>query len=98
MVILDNYVSHKSAKVTATAENLGIYLVYLPPYSPDLNPEEYIWKSLKRRLSTVFVKNIDTMKALIKETWDELSSSLNFADDWIATFLMKDSIYSELCN
>ncbi|OFV67252.1 MAG: DDE endonuclease [Candidatus Syntrophoarchaeum caldarius] len=28
-----------------------MYLVYLPPYSPDLNPIEFIWKSIKRRFS-----------------------------------------------
>jgi transposase len=56
VVIWDNYLSHKSAKVKAAAVKLGIYLVYLPPYSPDLNPEEYLWKSMKRELSKDFIK------------------------------------------
>jgi transposase len=33
------------------AKELNMNLVYLPPYSPDLNPIEYIWKSVKRVLS-----------------------------------------------
>lgn len=98
VIILDNYASHKSAKVTATAKSLGIHLVYLPAYSPDLNPEEYLWKSLKRQLSAVFIKNIDEMKSLIKKAWDELSSNLGFAKHWIAEFLTMESAYSELCN
>ena len=38
IVILDNYSSHISEQVARTAQELGIYLVFLPPYSPDLNP------------------------------------------------------------
>lgn len=49
LVILDNFSSHKAKTVQKTAEGLGITLVYLPPYSPNLNPIEYIWKALKRK-------------------------------------------------
>jgi putative transposase len=34
--------------VTKEAERLRIELVFLPPYSPDLNPIEYVWKSIKK--------------------------------------------------
>ena len=47
MIIIDNFSSHKSGLVRQTAKELGIYLVYLPPYSPNLNPIEFIWKSIK---------------------------------------------------
>ncbi|HIK36499.1 MAG TPA: transposase [Geminocystis sp. M7585_C2015_104] len=36
VVILDNFASHRSSKVRERANALGIVLVYLPPYSPDL--------------------------------------------------------------
>jgi putative transposase len=49
--ILDNFSSHKSGTVKKEAEELCIYLLYLPPYSPDLNPIEFIWKSVKRVIS-----------------------------------------------
>jgi len=51
VVIWDNARVHWSRKVRITAEQLGIKLVYLPPYSPDLNPIEFIWKSIKREIS-----------------------------------------------
>ena len=51
VVIWDNARVHWSRKVRTTAEKLGIKLVYLPPYSPDLNPIEFIWKSIKREIS-----------------------------------------------
>ena len=46
IVILDNFSSHKSKEVQDSAEERDIKLVYLPPYSPDLNPIEFIWKTV----------------------------------------------------
>ena len=43
-VIWDNARYHRNAEVTEFAKNLGIKLHYLPPYSPNLNPVERIWK------------------------------------------------------
>ena len=45
-------------EVKAEAERLGIELVFLPPYSLELNPIEYIWKSIKKVISTTFVQNV----------------------------------------
>ncbi len=50
-------VAHKCKFVKQKAAELDIYPVYLPPYSPQLNPIEYIWIKYKKRLSLVFVKN-----------------------------------------
>ncbi|MEW6007010.1 MAG: transposase [bacterium] len=58
VLVIDNFSSHKSVIVKELAQELGIYLVYLPSYSPDLNPIEYIWKSIKRLLSLIFVKDL----------------------------------------
>ena len=67
VVVIDNFRTHKSTLVKEKAKELGIYLVYLPPYSPDLNPSEYIWRSIKRMLSLVFVKSLDDMKTVISD-------------------------------
>lgn len=65
--ILDNFPSHKSEVVREKAKELGIYLIYLPPYPPDLNPIEFIWKSVKRVISLKLIKRIDELKAVIKK-------------------------------
>jgi putative transposase len=65
VAIIDNLPSHKSKLVRQNAKELDIYLVYLPPYSPDLNPIEFIWKSIKRVLSISFASNLDEMKQII---------------------------------
>ncbi len=95
VAVIDNFRSHKSELVKDKAIELGIYLVYLPPYSPDLNPIEYIWKSIKRILSLIFAKNLDDMKNIISQGWDEFSKCLSYAEGWINKFL-KGDIYIKL--
>lgn len=46
-LVLDNYSTHKSKFIKEIAEILNIILIYLPPYSPHLNPIEQIWRILK---------------------------------------------------
>lgn len=47
-VIMDNVSFHKSPKTKELIEKAGCKLLYLPPYSPDLNPIEKFWANLKK--------------------------------------------------
>lgn len=47
VVIWDNATFHKSTKLADTLASAGIGLLFLPPYSPDLNPIEHFWAWLK---------------------------------------------------
>lgn len=49
--ILDNAGYHKSKEVKAFAKELNIELHYLPPYSPNLNPIERLWKIMHEQVS-----------------------------------------------
>jgi transposase len=97
VVLIDNFSSHKSTIVKDIAKKEGIYLVYIPKYSPDLNPIEYIWKSIKRVISLTFVKTEDELKDLIEKNFKEFSKSLSFAAGWIRIFLFGTEFYHMLC-
>ncbi len=49
---MDNTTIHKSPKVKEAIEKAGCKLVYLPPYSPDLNPIEHFWRHLKLKIAS----------------------------------------------
>ena len=87
ILILDNFRSHIANATMVQAFRLDIDLVFLPPYSPDLNPIEYIWKSVKRVISDKFVKCLEDMRMIISRSFLDCSSRLSFARSWIAKFL-----------
>jgi len=47
---MDNASFHREAKLQELAEKAGIRVLFLPAYSPDLNPIEKSWANMKRRL------------------------------------------------
>jgi len=49
-LVMDNARYNRAKKVKELAEELGIILVYLPPYSPNLNPIERLWKFFKKKV------------------------------------------------
>lgn len=65
IVILDNLASHKVAGVREAIEAHGASLVYLPPYSPDLNPIEQAFAKLKALLRKIAARTVSAL-------WDAL--------------------------
>ena len=55
-VILDNATFHKSEKTKQLIENDGCKVIFLPPYSPDLNPIETFWANLKRKIKSLITQ------------------------------------------
>lgn len=91
IIVLDNFRSHRAKDTLSFAAAHDIELVYLPAYSPDLNPIEFIWKTIKRVISCNFVKDIVHMKNMIAETFMMHSAKLSFAKSWIEKFLTDKS-------
>ncbi len=50
VVVMDNASFHKSARIQQLIEQAGCELLFLPPYSPDLNKIEKFWARLKHYL------------------------------------------------
>ncbi|RZB32222.1 MAG: hypothetical protein AEth_00545 [Candidatus Argoarchaeum ethanivorans] len=87
VIILDNFSSHRAKDTTKFTEENGIVLVFLPPYSPDLNPIEFIWKSIKKVISREFIVDLNHMKEIISDKFRKYSSQISFAKGWIEKFI-----------
>jgi putative transposase len=86
MIVLDNSKTHHSKITIKKAEQLDSILVFLPAYSPDLNPIEFIWKSIKKDASKEFIESVTQLRQLIKEKFEALSKSKSFAKNWMRIF------------
>ena len=66
-IIWDNASFHKSLILREILENAGHAMVFLPAYSPDLNPIEHKWHELKQRLRNFYDCTLDFMENLCKQ-------------------------------
>jgi transposase len=65
VVIMDNLSAHKVRGVRERIEACGATLLYLPPYSPDLNPIEKLWAKLKQGLRNVAARTVRSLDQAI---------------------------------
>lgn len=71
-VILDQASYNKSFEVREHAFNLGIHLHYLPPYSPNLNSIERLWKVMNEKVrNNVFFESAKKFKMSIRQFFDD---------------------------
>lgn len=61
IVVMDNLSSHKVAGIRQAIEATGASLLYLPPYSPDLNPIEMLFAKLKALLRKAAERSIEAL-------------------------------------
>jgi transposase len=86
VVILDNLASHKRPPVRAAIRATGAKLLFLPPYSPDLNPIEQVFAKLKHLLRAAAERTKEA-------TWQRIGTLLDrFPPDECANYL-KNSGY-----
>jgi transposase len=87
IVIVDNFRSHVANVTRNYARSIGITLIFLPPYSPHLNPIEFIWKSIRRRVSQTFVNTEWSLKETIRMSFHRLARKKSFMVGWLETFM-----------
>ena len=66
VVIWDNLGAHRSQLVREAVEAKGATVVFLPPYSPDMNPIERCWSKIKTYLRAAKARTRDALEAAIK--------------------------------
>lgn len=91
VVIMDNLSFHKGTEVKKAFAAAGITLLYLPPYSPELDPMENAWSKIK-----------ESLRAAAARTYETLADSVRYA---VMSITDKDALgwfahcgYEEPCN
>ncbi len=88
VVVMDNLGSHKGKAVRAAIRAAGARVLFLPPYSPDLNPIEQVFAKLKHLLRKAAERTIDA-------TWRRIGDLLHaFAPSECANYLVNSGYAS----
>jgi transposase len=67
VVVMDNLSSHKVSRVSKLIAAQGAEVLYLPPYSPDLNPIEKAWSKIKQYLRSTRARSKEDLDSAITE-------------------------------
>jgi transposase len=67
VVVMDNLGSHKVLGVREAIERAGAIVLYLPAYSPDMNPIELWWSDVKRQLRTRAARSLDELACAARQ-------------------------------
>ena len=75
ILILDNLSSHKVQGAVQPLIDKGIKILWLPPYSPDLNPIELSWSKVKSILRKLKATNLETLKEALKNALESVTKN-----------------------
>jgi len=75
VIVLDNLSAHQCATVQTLVEGAGCRLLYLPPYSPDLNPIEQAWSKLKTLLRGAAARTRDALEAALRQVLEQITAA-----------------------
>jgi transposase len=80
VVVMDNLSTHLMDEVRERIEAAGAELIYLPPYSPDLNPIEKGWSKLKQLLGASKARSVKALDHAIEMLLPQITA--NNAQAW----------------
>ena len=74
VVIMDNLGAHKSPETLALIAQAGAHVLFLPPYSPDLNPIEKMWSKVKEALRSSEARTQEALLTAIAAALDHVTA------------------------
>jgi transposase len=74
VVVMDNLSAHKVAGIRQQIETCGARLIYLPPYSPDLNPIELAWSKFKQFLRSAKARSDQALDQAVSDALKTISA------------------------
>ncbi len=87
VVVLDNLGSHKARAARAAIRARGAHLIFLPPYSPDLNPIEQVFAKLKHLVRKAQPRNVE-------DTWRKVGQLLDLFNPQECANYIRNSGYA----
>ncbi len=75
IVVMDNLSSHKRHRTRELIEGAGAELVFLPPYSPDLNPIEMVFSKIKQSLRSMGCRTKEVLWRSMQSVLDRVTAS-----------------------
>jgi transposase len=75
VVVMDNLGSHKGSRTRLLIESAGAELVFLPPYSPDLNPIELVFAKIKHLLRSLASRTQESLWNVMQSVLDRITTS-----------------------
>ena len=72
---MDNLASHKRARTRGLIEAAGAAVLFLPPYSPDLNPIEMTFAKVKQLLRSLACRTSDALWQVMQSVLDQITAS-----------------------
>jgi len=88
-IIIDNFSVHKTYISKIVCRILNIELIFLPKYSPFLNPIEQLWRTMKREIHKDSIPNKNYLKKIADRLYYELVDKPSFFKEWNETFIAK---------
>jgi transposase len=73
IVIMDNVKFHLQTRIKEAIESRGAKIIFLPPYSPDLNPIENMWSKIKNTLRKLMPRTTRAFKKAIRIAFEEIN-------------------------
>ena len=83
VVVMDNLRAHYDQRALQAIERAGAFYLFLPPYSPDLNPIEMFWNALKRRFERAGANCVEQVRSCLAGAWKSLKK-LDLSDMFTA--------------
>ena len=91
LMLMDNARIHKGEEMDVFYKDNGILPVFFPVYSSDLNPEEQIWRMVRRPLkNTVFKEKGEIIEAF-KNAFSKINNLAGLLGNWIKEFIPTDA-------
>ncbi|MDR0913051.1 MAG: transposase, partial [Methanobrevibacter sp.] len=89
IIILDNYSVHIAYLVRLLCKILNITLIYLTSYSPDFNPIEQVWRTIKGELYQKYIVDEDFLSNRFTTLYYEQIDKPSFSKKWKKKFIAK---------